>query len=69
MNHTKALRLLGEISGITLRVNPDGRATVSVNIEGVDFEVIADHHGGDGCIVDHHITRSGLMNILSNGGD
>lgn len=65
MKHAKALAQLGEIDGITLRINNEGKATVVLEIDGKEYVAISTFHGG---MTDHHITRRGLINVVNKVG-
>ncbi len=58
MNHKKSLALLGEISGITLYIDSDGNAEVTIVIGAKVIPVINTFHGG---ITHQHVTRLGIM--------
>lgn len=62
--HAKAMEMIGEISGVTLQIDGKGWATVTISIDGNDCELIRDFYGGEGCIVDRHITRLGIMDYV-----
>lgn len=65
ISHAEALKLLGEIDGVTLSIESDGTATVHVEIAGKMIPVISEFHC-DGGITDHHVTRLGIMEAIDH---
>lgn len=62
-----ALKLLGEVDGITLRSVGKHKIVVLFECNGKEYEVISAVVGDVSGIIDHHITRHGLLIYLAGG--
>lgn len=61
ISNEELTKFIGEIDGITVRRSPQRPIQVFIEICGKEIEIISDGH----TIVDHHITRCGLRELLT----
>ena len=61
ISNEELTKFIGEIDGITVRRSSNIPVKVYIDICGKEIEVISDGHS----IVDHHITRTGLRELLT----
>lgn len=61
ISNEELTKFVGEIDGITVRRSPQSPIKVFIEVCGKEIEVISEGHS----VVDHHITRSGLRELLT----